>query len=127
MKPGNFASAGKKFLLPVLVCLAVSIGACTDDDPVAIVPDPQAAVFIDVTPDSTIFQWSLSGPDDYLRAGQGDELLPGLEPGLYELTWAAVDTLTAALFVSGGFQSRLSQRLLPDGLRDLFLGISSGY
>ena len=74
----------------VLLCLAIAVGSCTDDD-LIVTPTSKVAVRVDVTPDSTIFAWDLAGPGGYLQAGRGDTVLVGLAEGEYELTWDAVE------------------------------------
>ncbi len=48
-------------------------------------------IAVDVDPDAIEAPWTLTGPESYLYSGQGDETVPGLLPGEYDLAWGQVE------------------------------------
>ena len=67
-------------------------------------------IAVDPEPDAINAPWQLTGPESYYYSGNGDEILTGLTPGDYTLTWGGmsgydspspeIDTLTLA---AGGY------------------------
>ncbi len=81
-------------LISISLCLLMTVGACSEEESVATpepTPEPLATVCVDVTPDSTIFAWDLSGPGDYSLAGSGDTVLVEMPAGDYELSWETIE------------------------------------
>lgn len=76
-----------------------------EETPVAVLNPPSTTVTIDVNPDSIAAPWSVSGPNGFAAAGNGDQVFADAEPGTYVTVWGDVfgwatpppDTLTVAL------------------------------
>jgi hypothetical protein len=80
------------------LALTLVIGACSDEDSPTdptTTPTPSASIRIDVSPDSTLFTGSLSGPDGFQAITRGDTVLTDLTIGHYLMTWPPVEGYTA--------------------------------
>jgi hypothetical protein len=84
----NRISLGSYPRVLFLLCLFAAIGACSKDNPAA--PPTNATVAVDVTPDSTIFAWDLTGPENFNLSGSGDTVLAEMPPGEYSVRWRGV-------------------------------------
>ena len=80
----------------LVLCLALCLVACSDDDDPTTVPTT-GSVAIDAVPDQLDAPWSLAGPDGYALDGHGDLTVTGLAPGDYTLTWGRVTGWVAPL------------------------------
>ncbi|MCP4573698.1 MAG: hypothetical protein GY838_15170 [bacterium] len=86
----NFAKPFPVVLIVLLSAIA-GLGACSENEgpiaPPAITPPPTGAVLVDVSPDSSLFTWSLIDADTNTHTGWGDSVLTGFPVGDCEMIW----------------------------------------
>jgi hypothetical protein len=132
MRLADFVRPAGAAWISAVICLALFAGACSEDDSV-VSPPATVTVSVDVTPDSTIFEWDLTGPGDFLLSGSGDTVLAHMEAGEYQIKWRAVRNYitpwptSQSLAVAPGASIEFACRyeLRPtDRLDVLFLGSS---
>ncbi len=52
--------------------------------------EPPGTIVIDVTPDSLSASWTLRGPGEFERQGEGDTTITNCPPGKYVMIWEAI-------------------------------------
>jgi len=74
-----------------VVCLLISLAGCGDN--LGLIPPESATgtVVVDPSPDLLYAPWTLTGPDDFIRSSDGDDVFERVAPGTYTITWGQVD------------------------------------
>jgi formylglycine-generating enzyme required for sulfatase activity len=79
-----------------LLVPALTVGLCfiatgCGEDAVIDAGAPSATtIVIDPDPDNFDIPWQITGPDGFMRSGDGDSTLSEIDPGDYTLTWGTV-------------------------------------